>query len=281
MAHDSPRPSIPEARTSSAIMPNPDPAVIEPSYADDRCTMYFADALETLAMLPTASVDAVVTDPPYSSGGRRENARSIRKSMIRSMDDDDWIMGDGMSTAGFVWMMRTLAIEARRVLKPGGHLLAFIDWRMHSNLAAALESADLRQHPTLVWDKTQIGMGAIFRNQHEWICHFTAGSPIPPQRRDVGNVIACPPVRDGDHPTQKPIPLMRTLVSVVCPEGGTVLDPFAGAGSTGVGAILEGRRFVGCEGSKHFVDVAVRRCREAQLLAVEREGQPDLFGGVA
>jgi DNA modification methylase len=207
--------------------------------------LHHGDALAVLRDLPTGSVDAVITDPPYSSGGRRENARSVRKSMIRSMDDDEWIAGDSMSTAGFVWTMRTLGFEARRVLKPGGHLLAFIDWRMYPNLALALEAADLRQHPTLVWDKTQIGMGAIFRNQHEWICHFTAGSPAPPQRRDVGNVLRCQPVREGEHPTQKPTALMRTLVSVVCPRGGIVLDPFMGSGATGVGALLEGCNFVG------------------------------------
>lgn len=254
---------------------------LTPYYEDDRCTLYKADALTVLAGMSAASVDAVVTDPPYSSGGRRENARSIRKSMVRSMDDEEWIAGDSMSTAGFIWTMRTLAMEARRVLKPGGHLLAFIDWRMYPNLALALEAADLRQHPTIVWDKTQIGMGAIFRNRHEWICHFTAGTPAAPQRRDVGNVIACPPVRDGDHPTQKPIPLMRTLLSVICPEGGTVLDPFAGSGSTGVAALVDDRNFIGCELSDHYVDVAVRRCREAQLLTVEKDEQPDLFGGVA
>lgn len=49
------------------------------------------------------------------------------------------------------------------------------------------------------------------------------------------------------HPTVKPIQIMRYLVKLVTPTGGTVLDPFAGSGSTGVACGLEGYSFVGCE----------------------------------
>lgn len=248
----------------------------DPYYQDEWVTLYGGDALAIMRDLPDESVDAVVTDPPYSSGGRRENARSLRKSMTRSVADEDWIPGDSMSTAGFIWTMRTFAMEARRVLRPGGHLLAFIDWRMYPNLAVALESADLRQHPTLVWDKTQIGMGSIFRNQHEWICHFTAGSALPPQRRDVGNVLRCQPVRAGDHPTEKPVDLMRTLLSVVCPPGGIVLDPFMGSGATGVAAVAERCRFIGSELSPRYQAVAERHLRIAVGQSVARGEQSAL-----
>lgn len=223
------------------------------------------EALAILRGLPDASVDTILTDPPFSSGGRRENARSIRKSMIRSETDDAWIAGDGMSTRGFMWTMREFGWEARRILKPGGHLLAFIDWRMADNLATALESADLRQHPTLVWDKTYFGMGSIFRNQHEFILHFTSGNPTPPQRRDVGNVIACKPIRGGAHPTEKPVPLLRTLLSVVTPPGGLVVDPFAGSGSTGAAAVAEGFEFIGIELSPAYVEVGRQRLDEPSL----------------
>lgn len=225
--------------------------------------MIRGDALAVLRDLPDASVDAVITDPPYSSGGRRENARSIRTSMVRRVEDDLWIAGDAMSTTGFVWTMRVLAMEARRVLTPGGHFLAFIDWRMYPNLVGAIESADLRQHPTIVWDKTQFGMGAVFRNQHEWIVHFTVGPAAEPARRDMPNVLRHQPVRDGEHPTQKPVALMRDLVSVVCRRGGTVLDPFAGAGTTGIAAVIEGRDFIGVELTEHYHRVAEDRIRTA------------------
>jgi DNA modification methylase len=241
-----------------------------PYYADESVTLYLGDCIEVMEGLGEQSVDAVVTDPPYSSGGRPENARSLRKSMNRTVEDDDWIRGDAMSTAGFTYLLRMCGLQWRRILRSGGHALAFIDWRMAPALGAALETADLRQHPTLVWDNQRFGMGAVFRNQHEWIVHFTVGSPSEPQRRDVGNVLGFPPVRDGDHPTEKPGPLLRTLLSVVCATGGTVLDPFAGSGSTLLAARSLDMRAIGVEADERFAEVIATRL-----------AQGDLFGGAA
>ncbi|WP_239000977.1 DNA-methyltransferase [Jiangella asiatica] len=237
----------------------------EPYYRDDQVTLYLGDCIEVMESLPDRTVDAVLTDPPYSSGGRRENARSIRKSMNRGVEDDDWIRGDAMSTTGFIYLLRLCGIQWRRVLKPGGHALSFIDWRMAPNLVAALETADLRQHPILVWDKAKLGMGAIFRNQHEFIVHVTAGNPSDPQRRDVPNVLRYPSVRDGDHPTEKPGALLQTLLSVVTPPGGLVLDPFAGSGSTLQAARALGHSAIGIEADERFCEVIAKRLDQGVL----------------
>jgi site-specific DNA-methyltransferase (adenine-specific) len=236
-----------------------------PYYADDAVTLYHGDCIEVMDSMPDASVDAVVTDPPYSSGGRRENARSIRKSMTRSVADDDWIRGDGMSTQGYLWFMRLCGVQWRRILTPGGHVLAFVDWRMAANLAAALESADLRQHPTLVWNKTHFGMGAIFRNQYELAVHMSAGNPRDPQRRDVGNVIDCAPVRSELHPNEKPLPLLRTLLSVVIAPGETVLDPCAGSGTTLLAARDLGVKSIGIEADERYCEVIGKRLDQGLL----------------
>lgn len=234
-------------------------------YSDDAVTLWHGDAVEIMAAMPDRSVDAVLTDPPYSSGGRRENVRALRGSMLRSVEDDDWIRGDAMSTQGFTWLMRMCGIQWRRILTPGGHALAFIDWRMAPILAAALETADLRQHPTIVWDKTHFGMGAVFRNQYELVVHMSAGAAREPRRRDVGNVIACKPIRDGIHPTQKPVPLLATLLSVVCPEGGLVLDPFAGSGATAEAARLSNCRALLIEADERYCEVIARRLSQDVL----------------
>ncbi len=71
---------------------------------------------------------------------------------------------------------------------------------------------------------------------------------------------------DGDqnvHPTVKPIDLMRWLVRLVTPPGGTVLDPFTGSGTTGCSAIVEGFEFVGCEMSEEYAEIARGRMRYA------------------
>lgn len=66
----------------------------------------------------------------------------------------------------------------------------------------------------------------------------------------------------NDHPTPKPIALMRYLCRVYAPAGGVVLDPFMGSGSTGIAALQEGRRFLGIDMSSHYVDIATRRINE-------------------
>lgn len=66
------------------------------------------------------------------------------------------------------------------------------------------------------------------------------------------------------HPTLKPIKVMRWLCRLTnTPTGGVVFDPFAGSGSTGVGALLEGREFIGIELNREYYDIAVKRLEQA------------------
>jgi len=71
------------------------------------------------------------------------------------------------------------------------------------------------------------------------------------------------------HPTPKPISLMRYLVRVYSPKGGTVLDPFMGSGSTGIGTLQEKSNFVGIDMSQEYCDIAEKRiqehCQETQF----------------
>lgn len=75
------------------------------------------------------------------------------------------------------------------------------------------------------------------------------------------------------HPTVKPTALMRYLVRLVTPVGGTVLDPFAGSGSTGKAALLEGYSFIGCELTEEYLPIA-----RARLTHAEASARADLFG---
>lgn len=69
----------------------------------------------------------------------------------------------------------------------------------------------------------------------------------------------------NNHPTVKPNALMRWLVRLVCPQGGTVLDPFMGSGSTGVACVQEGMRFVGIDMDEHYCDIARKRISNEPL----------------
>jgi site-specific DNA-methyltransferase (adenine-specific) len=189
----------------------------------------------------------------------------LRKAMNRTATDEDWFTSDCLTTNGFLYLMRECARQWKNLLIPGGHVLSFIDWRMMPALASAIESADMRHVGLLVWDKTHFGMGHYFRNQHELILHFTNGKSLPPQRRDTGNVLSFAPVRDGEHETQKPLDLMTRLLSVVCPVGGKVFDPFAGSGTTLVAAKAMGMKAVGVEADKGNCEIAAKRLAQGVL----------------
>jgi len=236
--------------------------MIEPVVIGD-CTLYHADCLEVLPTLEAGSVDAVVTDPPYSSGARREGAKGLRKSMNRGTDDSAWFGSDCLTTNGFLWLMRAVAVESKRILCNGGHFLSFIDWRMSPALSGAVESADLRHLGMLVWNKTYFGMGAYFRNQHELIQHFSHGKTRPTFRHDVGNVLSFPPIRNGNHDTEKPVELLEAMITTVADWGEVIGDWFMGGGTTGVACVQTGRKFIGVEIDERYFDIACKRIEAA------------------
>lgn len=236
---------------------------MSPYYQDEVVTIWHGDCLQVITAMPDASVHTVVMDPPYSSGTRREAAKTLRaKTMVRS--ERVWFGTDSLTTQGFTWLMRELAVECRRVLLDGGHLFSFIDWRMLPALSAAIESTDLRPMSLIVWDKGHFGMGAHFRNQHELILHFAKGDPGPAMRHDVANVLRQSPVRDGVHPTEKPVALLWQLITTVTPPGGLVLDPFMGTGSTLVAALEADCRAVGIEREENYCRLAQVRITDPQ-----------------
>jgi DNA modification methylase len=87
-------------------------------------------------------------------------------------------------------------------------------------------------------------------------------------------------IRLNPHPTVKRIDVMRWLIRLACPEGGTVLDPFAGSGTTGCAAVREGRRFIGIELDEEegYIDVAAARIMHSVR---EVENERDAAGEVA
>lgn len=246
--------------------------------------IHCGDALEVLAAQPEASVDALITDPPYCSGSVSEASRTkgsgqgLRSETIKKLG---WFVGDNMGTAGLSWLLRATAVIARRVVKPTGHFACFCDWRMFASLQPAIESAGWRFQNLVVWDKGSMGLGLGFRAQHELCLHFTNGAP---EYHDMGtsNVldVGRVPRDEREHQTQKPVELMSALVRVLSPVGGVVFDPYAGSGSTGVAAVRLGRDFVGVEhDEEHAKHARERIAAEIDGITVQasRAGQVALF----
>jgi len=112
----------------------------------------------------------------------------------------------------------------------------------------------------LIWDKGTVGMGDLsipwFPSTEEIyiIGSGWQGSRVSSVLRYTG--------RNEHHPTEKPIALMRHLISRC--QADTIVDPFMGSGSTGVAAFAEKRSFVGCEINQDYFDIACRRIEDCQ-----------------
>lgn len=268
-------------------------APIAPYYSDESVTLYHGDALAVLRDLPSASVDALITDPPYSSGGafrgdRMNNGQSkyVGWTMNGQQMGSDLpeFTGDNRDQRGYMAWVTLWLTECLRVAKPGAFLLMFTDWRQLPTTTDAIQSGGWVWRGIVVWDK-EVGrpLKGRFRNHVEYVCWGTHG-PLDAEKNPVylpSVYRVTPPSGDREHMTQKPIRLMRELVKVV-PLDGVILDPFMGSGTTGAAAVAEGRRFIGVEMVEHYAEIATRRIRTAAGQAIAKGHQDALdFEGTA
>jgi site-specific DNA-methyltransferase (adenine-specific) len=223
--------------------------------------VFQADALLALQNLHENGrrFQCAVMDPPYASGSRTETSKPSSGAMVRGKR---WanrpIDCDQMTTTGFVWLMREVALIVREMLDEGASLFSFIDWRMWPNLVGALESCNLRVNQMIVWDKTSFGMGNGFRSQHELIVHASKGVPRVHDHA-FGNVLRYKRADDAHHPSPKPPELIADLLKVGTCAGDEVLDPFMGSGPTLVAASLLGRKATGIDCVEDHCRTAVAR----------------------
>jgi DNA modification methylase len=234
-----------------------------------RATLYLGDALTVMAEIEPVRAAALVCDPPYCSGGfseaakRQAKGQGLRSEVLRQIE---WFGGDNMTSAGLQWLLRgTAVLFKRHAASKGATASFFCDWRMVPMLTPAIESAGLRFQSMPVWDKQSPGLGTGFRASHECILHFSIDTPEYHSVR-FGNVIRSPRASSAEreHPTEKPLMVMRPLIEVQSPIDGTVLDPFMGSGSTGVAAVELGRNFVGIEHDPAHFETACKRIEQAQ-----------------
>jgi len=228
-----------------------------------RWQVIHGDCLDVMRQLPDGCVDAVVTDPPYASGGRNQAAaRNVVTKSTR--DDDEWFIGDNMGSDTYVRWMRQIARESLRVASYGSQALVFTDWRQYTNLVTAWESVGWSLRGCIVWDKAKGGaMGSYWRNNHEWVCAFTKGQPRPLPHGSFFNTWKGTKPHGGEHPTEKPRDLMAYLCESVTPSDALILDPFNGSGTTGLGALDSKHRYIGIEREASYVDIARRRIADA------------------
>lgn len=231
--------------------------MVSPIYRSELAEVYNADALHVLPELVTESVDLVIADPPYGVEWRS----NMRAETFDELLNDTPADRDGI---------RNVLAECVRLVGQHRHLYVF---GPDDVLAGLLVS----ERAELVWDKARPGMGDLsspWGPQHERISfavskHRHAGkrdAPALPVRMRKGSVLrfAPPTGRNVRHPSEKPVALLRELVESSSRAGDTVLDPFAGIGSTGVAAILSGRRTILVELDDAYARIAVHRVQTAE-----------------
>lgn len=248
------------------------------------------DSMRLLAGIESGTVDAIVTDPPYSSGGafRSDRGGSARTKYLQtgaaSLDRLPEFYGDSRTERGLLLWSSLWLAECWRIAKDGAAIAVFCDWRSLPTFSDALQVGGWSWRGTGVWIKPKSRcrptLGGLW-NDTEYVLWGSRGA------RGSGECLpgtwqcAAPASGTRLHVTEKPQQVLEDLVRLA-PPGGLVVDPFMGSGSTGVAALTSGRSFIGFELSTEYAAIARERLEAVEVSGADVIGaQPGLFGGVA
>jgi DNA modification methylase len=260
--------------------------------------VHCGDALKMLKRLPDKCIDFIFTDPPYGHNNNnngdlihnRENALGKNKGKIKI--EARPIANDGEEAN---LLVKSLFAESKRILKPGaccccccgggggGPDPQFARWSLWMDEFLGFKMC-------VVWDKGPMGMGWHYRRS--WECILVGQKPgaackwhdkssaieniIRPGQHGIRKILPSA----EQHPTEKPVELARHFIRLHSQPGDVVLDPFAGHGSTGEAAIIEGVNFIGFELDKQFCDFSNMRLastERGQTLEKYQAGQMTIF----
>ena len=226
------------------------------------------DCLELIQQIPDGSVDMVLTDPPYSSGGMYRVDRATGSSKkYQSTDTKDIkpdFSGDNRDQMSFIIWETIWISKLLNKIRPGGIVAIFTDWRQLAATINAVQCGGLVYRGVVPWIKPSARPQKGRFTQNCEYCVWASNGHIP---NDGGNFqgyfIKSPlPTAKRQHATEKPIELLEHLMRI-CPSEGTVLDMFMGSGSTGVACVNTGRSFIGIELDDYYFEAAKQRIEEA------------------
>ena len=216
---------------------------------------YFVHCGDTMEILPALCepVHCVITDPPYA----------LETHRTRQGGHD---YADGEKYALDLLKHVCSDIAGNDNIVAGAHLYFFSGYtHLHRFKAALSEYFDVQDNP-LIWPKTQHTMCDFSRwypSKHEYVLFAHKRGARRPLAKCIGDVL--PEIgrgRETEHSAEKPVDLLKILVQQSTLKGETILDPFAGSGSTGAASVACGRRFIGIELSERWAELARARCAD-------------------
>ena len=280
----------------------------KPYFCDGNFVLYDADCLNILSQFPENSVDMIFADPPYflSSG-----TFTCQNGKMVSVKKGDWDLGNGLKK-DFEFHLEWIN-ACKRVLKPEGtiwisgtyhsiyqcgfalqvsgfHILNDIAWfkpNASPNLSCRFFTAS---HETLIWARKDKRAKHTFNynlmKNGDWSEDFIKKPNT--QMRSVWAIGTPKNIEKkfGKHPTQKPEDLLKRIVLASTNEGDIILDPFTGSSTTGMAAHLYGRKFIGIDTERKYLDLSIKRFKElaknmeSKLTQRQYEGTPFLQGSV-
>lgn len=226
-----------------------------------RATLYLGDCLEIMPTL--GPVSHIICDPPYESKlhDAKAHLSNLRKDAGPELKEIDFSAIDAIRDP-FV------ALAAAQC---EGWFIAFCTVEGVAKWADAINPSPLKYKRACVWIKPdstpQLNGQCPAQGAENFVCawagtghsRWNAGGKRGVYTHCVNNS-----EREGTHPTEKPRRLMSEIIADFTNPDELILDPFMGSGTTGVSAVMAGRRFIGIEKDERYFDVACRRIRNAQ-----------------
>lgn len=244
------------------------------------------------ALLGETRADAVFTDPPYNV------PISGHVSGLGRAAHDEFIMASGeMTGEAFAAFLTTMTGHLTRFSKDGSVHFICMDWRHADVLMAAGAASYNTLLNVCVWNKSNGGMGSLYRSKHEFVFVYRAAAASHTNNVELGrhgrnrtNVWDYAGISSFSkdrsaalamHPTVKPVALVADAILDVTRRGGLVLDPFSGSGTTILAAEKTGRWAAAIELDPKYVDVTIRRFETEVGKQVIHEATGKTFSEIA
>jgi len=221
------------------------------------CILYHGDALEIIPNLVESNIlaDMVLSDIPYliESGGNSSEAMSGCFGN-KDYDNSGHIVTCDIEFSEIFPLLYNVLSE--------GHCLTMVNNRNVQNMLNEAENAGFYFHNLLIWDKGTVTPNRWYMKGCEFVGMFKKGKAKNINNCSAKTLVKYPHTDETNHPTEKPVGLMKYYIENSTQAGETVIDPFMGVGSTGVACVKSNRNFIGIEIEQEWFDIACERITE-------------------